>query len=66
LLIAATWVVGFAVFLGVLTPAGYYHEGVDVVEKVAILADNQAIVSIGYLVPFVVWGILMVVLALAL
>jgi hypothetical protein len=66
LLMAAAWVVGFTVFLGVLTPAGYFDEGVDVVEKMAILVDNQAIASIGYLVPFVVWGILMVVLALAL
>ena len=66
LIMAATWVVGFAVLLGVLTPAGYYDEGVDAVEKVAILADNQALASIGYLVPFEVWGIFQVVLALAL
>lgn len=66
LIMAATWVVGFAVLLGVLTPAGYYDEGVDAVEKVAILAANQAIASIGYLLPFVVWGIFQVVLALAL
>jgi hypothetical protein len=66
LIMAATWIVGFAVLLGVLTPTGYYDPGVDAVQKVAILADNQAIVSIGYLVPFVVWGIFQVVLALAL
>lgn len=66
LIMAATWVVGFVVLLGVLTPAGYYDEGVNAVEKVTILADNQAIASIGYLVPFVVWGIFQVVLALAL
>jgi hypothetical protein len=66
LIMAATWLVGFAVLLGVLTPAGYYDAGVDAVQKVGILADNQAIASIGYLVPFVVWGIFQVVLALAL
>ncbi|MBM3947069.1 MAG: DUF4386 family protein [SAR202 cluster bacterium] len=66
LIMAATWVVGFGVLLGVLTPAGYFHEDTDAVQKVAILADNQAIASIGYLVPFVVWGIFQVVLALAL
>jgi hypothetical protein len=66
LIMAATWIVGFAVFLGVLAPAGYFDEGVDPVEKVTILADNQALVSIGYLVPFVVFGIFLVMLALAL
>lgn len=63
---AATWVVGFAVFLGVLTPAGYFNESVGPAEKVAILADNQAIVSLSYLIPYVVFGMLLVVLALAL
>jgi hypothetical protein len=66
LIMAATWLVGFAVLLGVLTPAGYYEAGVDAVQRVAILADNQAVASVGYLVPFVVWGLLQVVLALAL
>lgn len=66
LIMAATWLVGFAVLLGVLTPAGYYDEGVEAVQRVAILVDNQAIASIGYLVPFVVWGMFQVVLALAL
>jgi hypothetical protein len=63
---AATWVVAFAVFLGVLIPAGYFDEGVGAVEKVAVLVDNQAIASIGYLIPYVVWGIFHVVLSLAL
>jgi hypothetical protein len=63
---AATWLVGFAVFVGVLTPAGYFDESVDPAEKVAILADNQAIVSLSYLITFVLFGILLVVLALAL
>ena len=65
-LMAAAWVVGFAVFLGVLTPAGYFDERVDPAEKVAILADNQAIVSLSYLIPYVAFGVLLVVLALAL
>jgi hypothetical protein len=70
LVMAATFVVAFAVFLGVLMPAGYFDEGiaagVAAVEKARIIADNQAIVSIGYLIPYVVWGIFMVVLSLAL
>ena len=63
---AATWLVGFAVFLGVLVPAGYFDEGVDPADRVAVLVDNQAIVSLSYLITFVVFGILLVVLALAL
>lgn len=63
---AATFMVGIAVFLGVLVPAGYFDAGVDPAEKVAILADNQAIASVSYLTAFVVFGALLVVLSLAL
>ncbi|TVR74004.1 MAG: DUF4386 family protein [Sphaerobacteraceae bacterium] len=66
LLAAVTWLVGFVVFLGILAPAGYFDEGIDPAEKVAIIADNQAMVSLSYLVPFVVFGIVLIVLALAL
>jgi hypothetical protein len=66
LVMAATFVVGIAVFLGVLTPAGYFDEDIAPVDKVAILANNQAIASISYLVAYVVFGIFLVVLSLAL
>ena len=66
LAMAATWVVAFAVLLGVLTPAGYFDEGVAAVERASIIADNRTLASIGYLIPYVAWGILLVVLALAL
>jgi hypothetical protein len=66
LIMAATWSVAFAVFLGVLMPAGYFDEGIAPAERARIIADNQALVSLGYLIPYVVWGILLVVLALAL
>ncbi len=66
LAMAATWVVAFAVLLGVLMPAGYFDEGVTAVERARIITDNQALASIGYLIPYVAWGILLVVLALAL
>jgi hypothetical protein len=66
LAMAATWVVAFAVLLGVLTPAGYFNEGVTALERARIITDNQALASIGYLIPYVAWGILLVVLALAL
>jgi hypothetical protein len=66
LIMAATWVAAFAVFLGVLIPAGYFDAGVAPLEKARIVVDNQAIASIGWLIPYVVWGILLVVLSLAL
>ncbi|MBI2851011.1 MAG: DUF4386 family protein [Chloroflexi bacterium] len=63
---AATFVVGGALFLGVLGSAGFYDAGIDPVQKVAILADNQAVAMVGYLTAFVAWGVFQVVLALAL
>lgn len=66
LVMAAAWVVAFAVLLGVLMPAGYYDAGVTAVEQARIIADNQALASFSYLIPYVAWGILLVVLALAL
>ncbi len=67
LAMAATWVVAFAVLSGVLMPAGYFDEGGTALERARIVTDNQAMASIGlYLLPYVAWGILLVVLALAL
>jgi hypothetical protein len=66
LIIAVTWVVGFAVFLGVLMPAGYFAEGINAVEKARIIVDNQAIVSFSYLSAFVVFGVFLTILSLAL
>lgn len=66
LAMAATFVAGIAVFLGVLMPAGYFAENVEPAQKVAILADHQLLVSASYVIAFIVFGILLVVLALAL
>lgn len=66
LAMAATWVVAFAVLFGVLMPAGYFAEGATAVERARIITDNQALASIGYLIPYVAWGIFLVVLVLAL
>jgi hypothetical protein len=62
--IAATWLVGFAVFLGILAPSGYFEANTS--QKVMILANNQVIVSASYLIAFVVFGALLIVLVLAL
>jgi hypothetical protein len=63
---AATFVVGFAVFITVLIPAGYFEEGVTAVEQVRIIVENQTMASIGWLIPYVGFGISHVVLSLAL
>jgi hypothetical protein len=61
---AATFVVGLGLFLTVLAPV--YAEDIEPVQKVASLADNQAITYIGNLFQYVVAGVFLVVLALAL
>ena len=62
---AATFVVGFVVLLTLLAPV-YAAENVDPREAVAFLADNRAIVHIWNLIIFVIFGIFLVVLSLAL
>ncbi len=47
-------------------PAGYFEDGILATDKVEIIADNSTLVTIGYLIPYVAWGFLLVVLALAL
>lgn len=66
LIMAGTFIVAFAIFLGVLMPAGYFDDGILPAEKVAIIADNHALVTLGYLIPYVGWGFLLVALVLAL
>ena len=59
---AAAYVVGMIGFLTVVDVSGV----ADPVKKVALMADNQAFLYIMHLIVYVVWGIFMVVLALAL
>jgi hypothetical protein len=59
---AALYVTGFALFLTVLDPSG--HEGH--VERIAFLADNQVASYIANLLIYVVFGVVLVVLVLAL
>ncbi|MFC7096715.1 DUF4386 family protein [Halobaculum marinum] len=63
LVAAATFVVGFALFLTVLAAAGY---GDDAARSVAFLLDNRALLTAWNLVIYVVFGTALVVLALAL
>lgn len=59
---AALYVTGFGLFLTILDPSGYEgHIG-----RVAFLADNQVALYIANLLIYVVFGVVLVVLALAL
>jgi hypothetical protein len=62
LYMAAAYIVGIIGFLTVVDVSSV----VDPVQKVALMADNLAFLYILYLIVYVVWGIFMVVLALAL
>jgi len=66
LIMAATFLFAIAVFAGVLLPSGYLDANVEPARKAAILAENQGLVSLSYLASFVLFGALLVVLALAL
>lgn len=66
LITAATFLVFSAVFAGILMPAGYFDAGIDLVQKATIVVANQYVVSIAYLTGFVVFGVFLVVLTLAL
>jgi hypothetical protein len=59
---AALYVTGFALFLTVLDPSGYEGH----VERIAFLADNQVASYIANLLIYVVFGVVLVVLVLAL
>ena len=65
LIAAATYVVGLGLFFTLLAPY-YGTKDLDLGQFVAFLADNQAIVFIWHLIIFVVNGVFLVVLALAL
>ncbi len=62
LYLAAAYLVGMIGFLTVVNVSGV----ADPVQQVALMADNLAFLFIMYLIVYVVWGIFMVVLALAL
>ncbi|MDQ3458696.1 MAG: DUF4386 domain-containing protein [Deinococcota bacterium] len=66
LIMAATFVVGFVLLLTLLMPAGYFAADVDPIQNAAFLADNQAVLYVWYLTIYVVFGVFLVVSALAL
>ncbi len=62
LYLAAAYLVGMIGFLTVVNVSGV----ADPVQQVALMAHNLAFLYVMYLIVYVVWGIFMVVLALAL
>jgi hypothetical protein len=63
---AATYIVGMVLLFTALAPSGYGMEDADPARIVAFLADNQALMYFWNLTIYVVNGICIVVLALAL
>lgn len=61
---AATFIVGFALYFAFLTGSGFDSE--DPIEKVAFLAENQTILSVWHLIIYVLFGIALVALSIAL
>ncbi len=62
LYLAAAYIIGMIGFLAVVDISSV----ADPVQQVALMADNLSFLYIMYLIVYVVWGIFMVVLALAL
>jgi len=62
LYLAAAYIVGMIGFLTVVDVSSV----ADPVQKVALMADNLAFLYILHLIVYVVWGIFMIILALAL
>lgn len=63
---AAAYIFGFGVVLAVLVPAGYEPVNFDPGEAVAFLAENQTAMYVWTFVIFIVAGVFMVPLSLAL
>lgn len=63
---AATFVVGFWLYFALLIPAQYGSLKIDAVKHVAFLVENRSTMYAWNFIIYVVFGILLVVLALAL
>jgi hypothetical protein len=66
LIMAATFVMGIALLFTLLVPVGYFAADVDPVQNAAFLADNKTVMFVWYLTIYVVFGVFLVALALAL
>ncbi len=66
LVCAATYLVGFALLLGPLAEVGFGTPGADPARVVGFIAENDALMSAWYLTIYVVNGLALAVLVLAL
>jgi hypothetical protein len=66
LIAAATFIVGFAMYFTLLAAANYGSLSVDPLKHVAFLAEHKAIMHAWNFIIYVAFGIVLVVLALAL
>lgn len=64
LILAATFVFGFVIYFAVILGSGF--ESSDPVEAVGFLSENQTLLTAWYLVIYIVFGIALVVLSVAL
>ncbi|MEM7735122.1 MAG: DUF4386 family protein [Deinococcota bacterium] len=66
LLDAATFIVGFALYFSLLASANYGDLSIDPVQHAAFLTNNQTIMYAWHFIIYVIFGIALVVLSLAL
>lgn len=62
--LAATFVFGFVIYFALIIGSGF--ESSDPLEAVGFLAENQSLLTLWYLVIYVVFGIALVVMSIAL
>jgi hypothetical protein len=63
---AATNLLGFGVYVTLLAPKGFGSEDLDPGQIVALLADNQALMRVWYQIIFLVFGVSLIFMSLAL
>lgn len=63
---AATFIVGFALYFSLLAASNYENLSIDAVQHAAFLTENQGIMYAWNFIIYVVFGIFLVVLSLAL
>ncbi|MFK7848269.1 MAG: DUF4386 domain-containing protein [Rhodothermales bacterium] len=63
---AGTFIIGFWVYVTMLGPAGYTSTLIDTTRKVSFLVENKTFMYVWYLIIYVLFGIMLVVLALSL
>lgn len=66
LIMASTFIFGMVIFFTLLDPAGFTAADTDPVQNAAFLVDNHTVIALWYLVIYIVFGIFLVALVIAL